>query len=54
MQSHILKKRREKNEEALKQGYRAMGEVNLSLAEESVIADNEQLLTYELKLSESE
>ena len=53
-QSHILKKRREKNEEALKQGYRAMGEVNLSLAEESVIADNEQLLTYELKLSESE
>lgn len=31
-----------------------MGELNARLAEESIIADNEQLLTYELKLSESE
>ena len=31
-----------------------MGEINLSLAEEGIYADNEQLLTYEQKLSERE
>ena len=45
---------REKVENQMKQGYEAMGEINLSLAEEGIYADNEQLLTYEQKLSESE
>ena len=40
--------------EELKQGYIAMGEINLYLAEQGIGADNEQLLTYEQKLSESE
>ena len=43
-----------KIEEELKQGYIAMGEINLSIAEDGLCADNEQLLTYEQKLSESE
>lgn len=50
----VKAKRREKTAKALKEGYIAMGKLNVRLAEESVIADNEQLLTYELKLSESE
>lgn len=50
----IKKRRRERRDEALREGYLAMGDLNVRLAEESVIADNEQLLTYELKLSESE
>lgn len=45
---------RKRKTKALKQGYKEMGEINLRLAEESIVADNEQLLTYELKLSESE
>ncbi len=44
----------EKLKRELEQGYIAMGEINLSLAEEGIYADNEQLLTYEQKLSESE
>ena len=31
-----------------------MGDINRTLAEEGIFADNEQLLTYEQKLSESE
>lgn len=50
----ICQKRREVRERALEEGYLAMGKLNARLAEESIIADNEQLLTYELKLSESE
>ena len=46
--------RDKKTEEYLKKGYIAMGEINLSLAEQGIDADNEQLLTYEQKLSESE
>ncbi|MBQ2940658.1 MAG: ribbon-helix-helix protein, CopG family [Clostridia bacterium] len=46
--------RDKKIKEELKQGYIAMGDINLSLAEEGISADNEQLLTYEQKLSESE
>lgn len=45
---------RKKKTKALKQGYKEMGKINLRLAEESIVADNEQLLTYEHKLSESE
>ncbi len=45
---------KEKLYEELKKGYMSMGEINLSLAEEGISADNEQLLTYEQKLSESE
>lgn len=51
--SRALSVRKSKTE-ALKQGYRDMGKINLRLAEESIVADNEQLLTYEQKLSESE
>ncbi|MBR6720145.1 MAG: ribbon-helix-helix protein, CopG family [Clostridia bacterium] len=46
--------KRRKTEEILKAGYIAMGDINLSLAEEGIDADNEQLLAYEQKLSESE
>ena len=46
--------RSKKTEEELKKGYIAMGEINRSIAEEGICADNEQLLTYEQKLSESE
>ncbi len=45
---------KKKLDEELKKGYIAMGEINLSLANEGICADNEQLLTYEQKLSESE
>lgn len=51
---HIMSRRKEKNESALKQGYKAMGDINCLLAQEGIVADNEQLLAYELKLSESE
>lgn len=50
----VAAERREAVNSALEKGYLAMGELNARLAEESIIADNEQLLTYELKLSESE
>ena len=43
-----------KKEKKLEQGYIAMGDINLSLAEDGILADNEQFLTYEQKLSESE
>ena len=46
--------RGKKTEEELKKGYIAMGEINREIAEEGIFADNEQLLTYEQKLSESE
>ncbi len=46
--------RTKKTEEELKNGYIAMGDINRILAEEGIFADNEQLLTYEQKLSESE
>ena len=45
---------KKKTEEELKKGYIAMGDINRTLAEEGIFADNEQLLTYEQKLSESE
>lgn len=54
LKSRILSVRKGKNEEALKQGYKEMGKINSRLAEESIVADNEQLLAYEQKLSESE
>lgn len=54
LKSRILSVRKGKNEEALKQGYKDMGKINSRLAEESIVADNEQLLAYEQKLSESE
>lgn len=54
LKSRILSVRKRKNEEALKQGYKEMGKINSRLAEESIVADNEQLLAYEQKLSESE
>lgn len=54
LKSRILSVRKRKNEEALKQGYKDMGKINSRLAEESIVADNEQLLAYEQKLSESE
>lgn len=38
----------------LENGYKEMGDVNLELAEEFLAADNESLLHYEEKLSESE
>ena len=38
----------------MKKGYLAMGNINLELANQGIIADNEQFLTYEQKLSESE
>ena len=46
--------RKKKTEDELKRGYIAMGDINRTLAEEGIFADNEQLLTYEQKLSESE
>ncbi|MDP4133577.1 MAG: CopG family transcriptional regulator [Bacillota bacterium] len=54
MQTCIKERRRKIIEGQLKQGYIAMGAINTNLAEESLMADNEQLLTYERKLSESE
>jgi hypothetical protein len=45
---------KKETEKLLEKGYIAMGEINLSLAEEGIYADNEQLLTYEQKLSERE
>ncbi len=39
---------------ALKQGYAEMGDINLELAEEFMETDNETLMQYEEKLSESE
>ena len=50
----VSSKRREKALDELKRGYEAMGNINSSLSEEGIAADNEQLLTYELRLSESE
>lgn len=40
--------------EAMKKGYGEMGEVNREIADEFLAADNESLLHYEEKLSESE
>ncbi len=51
---YISKRRKGKIESALKQGYKAMGDINCLLAQEGIVADNKQLLAYELKLSESE
>ena len=39
---------------ALKRGYADMGDINLELAKEFLETDNETLLRYEEKLSESE
>lgn len=50
----VSSKRREEALMKLKQGYAEMAEMNSALSEEGIVADNEQLLTYELKLSESE
>ena len=50
----LKKQRAQAREKAPEQGYRIMGRINRRLAEEGVIADNEQLLTYEHTLSESE
>lgn len=50
----LKKQRIEAREKALEQGYRIMEQINRRLSEEGVIADNEQLLTYEHTLSESE
>lgn len=50
----LKKQRADAREKALEQGYRVMGRINRRLAEEGLIADNEQLLTYEHTLSESE
>ena len=38
----------------LEEGYRSMGTINLTLAEEALSADNEQFTAYEHFLSESE
>ncbi|MGE5558874.1 MAG: CopG family ribbon-helix-helix protein [Bacillota bacterium] len=38
----------------MKDGYRAMAEINLALAEESVSADDEQFKNYEKRLAERE
>ncbi len=38
----------------MKKGYLAMGKINSELAEQGIYADDEQFLTYEQKLSESE
>lgn len=48
-----LKKGKLKEAE-MKKGYLAMGNINLELANQGIIADNEQFLTYEQKLSERE
>lgn len=50
----ILEEQKRETENALKQGYVDMAKINLCIAEEGIKADNEQLLTYEQKLSESE
>ncbi len=48
------RKKGKKKEAEMKKGYLAMGNINLELANQGIIADNEQFLTYEQKLSESE
>ena len=43
-----------RDEKSLEKGYLKMGKINVCLAEEGITADNEQLLSYEQKLSECE
>lgn len=54
VKARLLSERKKRTEASLRRGYEEMGSINKRLAEESIAADNEQLLTYELKLSESE
>ncbi len=54
LSSEVAREKGKIKEAEMKKGYLAMGNINLELANQGIIADNEQFLTYEQKLSESE
>ena len=47
-----LKENRDALEKALEQGYKEMADINLTLAEEAIVSDNESLSECEEKLTE--
>lgn len=54
MKLYIREKKKALIKEQLKQGYRQMADINLSIADECYEADCKQLYNYEVKLSECE
>ena len=47
-----LKENRDALQKALELGYKEMADINLTLAEEAIVSDNESLLECEEKLTE--
>ncbi len=54
MRTYIDKQKRASLEKSLKEGYIAMGDINIEIAELSLEADNIQQQSYEEKLAECE